>query len=127
MQSLYNTPCYKSLNRKHQYLVHGCLGGSSVIRDEHNPGFMPGGGATGQKLEDLSRVRMEMGKQNSRTFPGLFHDFFSFFKNSISSNFCIKQHEKMHFFSRKHPNEKAHSISLILTPVIKNGTTAQIE
>ena len=41
------------------------------------------------------RVHTERGKQNSRTFPGLF----SFFKDSISSQFCIKQHKKMHFIS----------------------------
>ena len=29
-------------------------------------------------------IRMEMGKQNSRTFPGVFQDFFLFFKESIS-------------------------------------------
>ena len=68
------------------------------------------------------RVRTEMGKQNSRTFPGLY----SFFKESISSQICMKC-EKMHFFSRKHQNEKSHSISLILTSVIKTRTTAQIE
>ena len=38
-----------------------------------------------------NRVRTEMGEQNSRTFAGLFQDFFSFFKDSISSQFCIKQ------------------------------------
>ena len=56
------------------------------------------------KLEGfyLYRVRTEMGEQNSRTFPGLFQDFFSFFKDSISSKFCVKQREKMHFFSRKY-------------------------
>ena len=36
----------------------------------------------------------EIGKENSRTIPGLF----SFFKDSTSSQFCIKQREKMHFF-----------------------------
>ena len=70
----------------------------------------------------LDRVCTEMGKQNSRTFPGLF----SFFKNSISSQFCIKQHEKCTFSSRKRLSEKAHLFSLILIPVIKSGTTAQI-
>ena len=48
------------------------------------------------------RVRMEMGKtefqDNSRTF----------FKDSISSQFCIKQCEKCTFSSQKRPSEKAH-------------------
>ena len=35
-----------------------------------------------------------MGKQKSRTIPGLF----SFFKDSISSQFCITQRLKVHFF-----------------------------
>ena len=59
-----------------------------------------------------------------------FQDFsrtFSFFKDLISSQLCITQREKCTFFSQKRRNEKAHSISLILTPVIKAGTTAQIE
>ena len=58
--------------------------------------------------------------------PGLVQDFFLFFKDSISSQFCITQRENA-FFSQKRRNQKAHSISLILTPVIKTGTTAQIE
>ena len=61
---------------------------------------------------------MEMGKQNSRTLPGLF--------NFQGLNF-FPQREKCTFYSQKRRNEKAHSISLILTPVIKTGTTAQIE
>ena len=74
------------------------------------------------------RVHTEMGKIEfqdfSRTIPGLF----SFFKDSISSKFCIKQCEKMHFFSLKSQNKKAHSLSLILILlVIKTGTTTQIE
>ena len=40
---------------------------------------------------------MEMGKQKSRTFPGLIQDF-SFFKDSISSQFCITQRLKVHLF-----------------------------
>ena len=52
--------------------------------------------------------------------PRLFQDF-SFFKNSISSQFCITQRLKVYFFSQKRRNVKAHSISLILTPVIKPG------
>ena len=43
----------------------------------------------------IDRVPMEMGKQNSRTFLGLF----SFFKDSISFQFCIKGREKCTFFS----------------------------
>ena len=58
--------------------------------------------------------------------PGLFQDFY-IFKDSISSQFCITQRLNVHFFSQKRRNVKAHSISLILTPVIKAGTTAQIE
>ena len=62
--------------------------------------------------------------------PGLFQDYsgtFTFFKDSISSQFCITQRFKVHFFSQKRRNEYAHSISLILTQVIKTGITAQIE
>ena len=33
----------------------------------------------------------------------------------------------MHFTSQKHQSEKAHLLSSILIPVIKAGTTAQIE
>ena len=75
----------------------------------------------------LHRVRKEMEKQNSKTFPRTIPGLFSFFKASISSQFCIKQRGKLHFFSWKLLNEKAHSFSLILVPVIKTGTTAQIE
>ena len=59
-----------------------------------------------------------------------FQDFsriFSFFKDSISSQLCITQREKCTIFSQKRRNEKAHSISLLLTLVIKTGTTEQIE
>ena len=70
---------------------------------------------------------MEMGKQNSETFPGLFQDFFPFLKDSISFQFCLKQREKYTFSSRKCRSEKVHFFSLILIPVIKTGTTAQIE
>ena len=70
-------------------------------------------------------VHTEMGKQNSRTIPGLF----SFFKDSISSQFCIKQQEKNALFSAGNVEvenrKKAHSFSLIL--MIKTGTTTQIE
>ena len=55
--------------------------------------------------------------------PGLF----SYFKDSISSQFCIKLREKYTFFSWKRRKEKAHSISLILTLVIITGTTTHIE
>ena len=58
--------------------------------------------------------------------PGLFQDF-SFFMDSISSQLCITQRDKCTLFSQKRRNEKAHSISLILTPVIQTGTTTQIE
>ena len=58
---------------------------------------------------------------------GLFQDFFYFLKDSISSQFCITQSLKVHFFSQKRRNVKARSISLILTPVIKTGTSTQIE
>ena len=71
---------------------------------------------------------MEMGKQKSRTFPGIFQDFF-IFKDSISSQFGIIQRLKVHFYQQRR-NEKAHLISLILTPVtpvIKTWTTAQIK
>ena len=62
--------------------------------------------------------------------PGLFQDYlrtFSFFKDSISSQFCITQRLKVDFFQPEAAKRKAHSISLILTLVIKTGTTAQIE
>ena len=61
----------------------------------------------------------------SRTIPGLF----SFFKDSISSQFCITA-KKCIFNSRKRRSgnrKKAHLFSLILISVIKNGITAQIE
>ena len=45
------------------------------------------------RVKSRCRVRTGMEKQNSRTFPGPFQDFFSFFKDSISSQFCIKQCE----------------------------------
>ena len=58
--------------------------------------------------------------------PGLFHDFFifqglNFFPILYNTTFQV------HFFSQKRQNVKTHSISLILTPVIKTGTTTQIE
>ena len=59
-----------------------------------------------------------------------FQDFsrpFFHFQGLNFFQFCNKQHDKMHFFSRKRLNVKTHSISLILTPVIKAGPTAQIE
>ena len=62
-----------------------------------------------------------------------FQDFSRiFFKDSISSQFCIKQREKVRFFQPgmskwKHRRKKAHSFSLTLIPVIKSRTTAQIE
>ena len=62
---------------------------------------------------------MEMGKQNSRTF--------SFFKDPLSSQLCMTQREKCTFFSQNRRNVKEHSISLILKPVIKTGTTTHIE
>ena len=48
-----------------------------------------------------------------RKIQGLFQDFFSFLKDSISSQFCT-----VHFFSQKRRNEKMHSISLIPPSVI---------
>ena len=65
---------------------------------------------------------MGMGIQNS----GLFQDFFifqgfNFFPILYNTTF------KNAFFSQKRRNVKVHSISLILTLVIKTGTTAQIE
>ena len=61
--------------------------------------------------------------RNGKTeFQDYSRAFFSFFKISISSQFCIKQHKKCTFFSRKHRSEKAHSFSLILILVIKNRT-----
>ena len=48
-----------------------------------------------KNVDSLYRVCTEMGKQNSRTIPGLF----SFFKDSISSQFCIKQRKKNALFS----------------------------
>ena len=58
--------------------------------------------------------------------PELFQDFFilqglNFFP------ILYKNNVKMHFFSQKRRYEKEHSISLILTQVIKTRTTAQIE
>ena len=50
-----------------------------------------------------------MGKQKSRTFPGLFQDFFSFFKVSISSQFCITQRLKVDFFQQEAAKWKADS------------------
>ena len=49
----------------------------------------------------IDRVPMEMGKQNSRTFLGLF----SFFKDSISFQFCIKGRENALFSARKRLND----------------------
>ena len=45
--------------------------------------------------------KWEMGKQKSRTFTGLLQDYsriLPFFKDSISSQFCITQRFKVHFF-----------------------------
>ena len=74
------------------------------------------------------------GNEKNRT-PGLFQDFsrtipglFSFFKDSCSFfPILYKTTWKMHFFSQRQQNEKGHSISLILTLVIKTETSAQIE
>ena len=66
---------------------------------------------------------MEMGKQNSGTFPGLF----SFFKDSIFLSILYKQHKKCTFFSRKRQSGKRHMLCLILIQVIKPGTAAQNE
>ena len=64
--------------------------------------------------------------------PGLFQDFFSFFKDSISSQFCITQRLKVDFLARS--GEMKGALDFFdsdnnnnLTPVIKTGTTAQIE
>ena len=62
---------------------------------------------------------------NEKTELQDFSRIFSFFKDSISSQLCITQSEKCTFIQPDR-NEKAHSISLILTPVIKTGTTAQL-
>ena len=62
--------------------------------------------------------------------PGLFQDYsrtFSYFEDSIPSQFCITQRLKMDFLQPEAAKWKAHSISLILTPVIKTGTSTQIE
>ena len=59
-----------------------------------------------------------------------FQDFsrtFSFFKDPISSQFCRKQRDNALFFSKTRRDVKVHSISLILTQMIKTRTTAQIE
>ena len=61
-------------------------------------------------------------KKWENRIPGLF----SFFKDSISSQFCIKQLEKCTFSSRKRGSEKAHSF-LFLILVIKTGTTTHIK
>ena len=83
----------------------------------------------GSNLRSLDRVRSEMRKHNSRTLPGLFQEF-SFFKDSISTQFCIK-HEKMLFFSAGKVTleieKRVHLFSLILILVIKTRTTAKIE
>ena len=44
---------------------------------------------------NMNMVCTEMGKENSRTFPGLFQDFFLLIEDS----------------GQKHQNEKVHSIS----------------
>ena len=69
--------------------------------------------------------------------PGLFQDYsrtFSFFKDSISSQFCITQRLKVVFFRQTRSGEMVGALDFFdsdnnnnLTPVIKTGTTAQIE
>ena len=59
----------------------------------------------------------------SRTIPGLF----SFFQGLNFFPILYKTTRKSTFSSRNRQSEKAHSFSLILIPVIKTGTTAQIE
>ena len=63
-----------------------------------------------------------MGKQNSRTIPGLF----SFFKDSISSQFCIKQ-RKNALFSAENIEVKRLVFFDPDSGDKKNGTIAQIE
>ena len=73
-----------------------------------------------------------MGKQKSRTFPGLFQDFFIFqgldifpilynttFKSGLFSGRSGEMKGALDFFDSDNNNN--------LTPVIKTGTTAQIE
>ena len=86
-------------------------GNKTVQRQDNSP--------TASKTKCKDRVRTEMGKQNSRTF--------SFFKDSISSQFRIKQRENALFFSQKRRDEKANSTFLILTQGIKTRTTAHID
>ena len=70
-----------------------------------------------KNVDSLYRVCTEMGKQNSRTIPGLF----SFFKDSISSQFCIKQ-----LFSAENIEVK-RLVFFDPDSGDKNGTIAQIE
>ena len=73
-----------------------------------------------------------MGKQKSSTFPGLFQDFFIFqgldifpilynttFKSGLFSGRSDEMKGALDFFDSDNNNN--------LTPVIKTGTTAQIE
>ena len=46
----------QSLITKHSYLKLGYLEGSSEIQKDHTSGFMPGGGAWGQKLGHLCNM-----------------------------------------------------------------------
>ena len=85
------------------------------------------GNETVQRDSKQKIVLRQGSNGNGKTeFQG-FSRTFSFFKDSISSQFCITQRLKVHFFSQKRRNLKAQSLSLILIPVIKTGTTAQIE
>ena len=78
------------------------------------------------------RVCTEIGKQNSRTFPGLFQDFFHFSRTQFLPNLC-KTTRKMHFFQAENVDveiektKKPHSFPLIPIPVIKTEKTALIE
>ena len=90
---------------------------------------------------------MEMGKQKSRTFPGLFEDFFIFqgldifpilynttFKSGLfSARILYNTTFKSGLFSAR-SGEMKGALDFFdsdnnnnLTPVIKTGTTAQIE
>ena len=103
----------------HQYLH--CLLKVKMIFRQNNTIFYENYNLTPLDMcNGLSRVQTKIGKQNSRTFfifQGL--NFFPILYKTLR--------KKCTFFSWEHQNEKVHSISLILTPVIKNGTTSQNE
>ena len=78
------------------------------------------------RQQAIHSVKTEFVWEWENRIPELFQDFF-IYKDSISSQFYITKRLKVHFFSQKRRNVKAHSISLVLTRVIKTGTAAQIE